>query len=760
MKLLKLLKCVFAFIGIGVFSIYQVQSQIVNVTANTGFGTTNYVTKWITGSPTFRLGDSQIQDGGTNVGIGYAGSYKLDVNGNINAGGSSTTTTNGFYLGTSKILWHNGDVSSFYAGVGAGASITSTTLKNTFVGNNAGSGSNNTDGQLNTFIGYETGSLADNTSAVMYGNAAVGVYALQHTKAYGGCALGSSAGAANTTGCGIIAIGESAMSGNTLGDYNIAIGYDALAGNKTSSYNVAIGPQALSSQNWPNGTGDGVKYDGFNVGVGYKTLFTNNPTSTTTGISNTAIGTYALYSNTTGAYNTACGYQAGYSNISGSNVFIGNKSGYSNTVGTDNVFIGTQAGYTTSNTDNVIVGVSAGYYNTRPFQTYVGHLAGQNNSTGDYNTFIGYIAGQTNTTGSSNTFMGLDAGYTNSTGSYNSGLGLQVLGQTTASYNTALGYKAGYTNTSGTSNTYVGYQADASGVNPGTFTNSGAFGYNVTTTASNKFVIGNSTVTWVGTAGTSTWQTGSDGRFKTNVTENVKGLDFINRLRPVTYNMDTRALDEFVKSGRSQSIDSSGNSFSDPSMDYDESTAIVHSGFIAQEVEQAAINAEFVSSIVHTPSNQKDPYSLGYAEFVVPLVKAVQELSQQVQELQAQINSHHVSPTQNNEEEQNNNSGDSSQVHTTAIDVTLSSRTIVLNAAQPNPFKEMTTITFFIPENTKNVKIIFTDSQGNVMKAVAIPETGNGQLNVYAEDLSSGIYTYTLVANGVTIDSKKMVCNK
>jgi hypothetical protein len=76
------------------------------------------------------------------------------------------------------------------------------------------------------------------------------------------------------------------------------------------------------------------------------------------------------------------------------------------------------------------------------------------------------------------------------------------------------------------------------------------------------------------------------------------------------------------------------------------------------------------------------------------------------------------------------------------------------------PFKEQTIITYFIPENTKNVKIIFTDAKGNVMKEVEVKETGKGQLNVYAEDLSSGVYSYTLIADGVTIDTKKMVCNK
>ena len=48
-------------------------------------------------------------------------------------------------------------------------------------------------------------------------------------------------------------------------------------------------------------------------------------------------------------------------------------------------------------------------------------------------------------------------------------------------------------------------------------------------------------------------------------------------------------------------------------------------GFIAQEVEEAARNAAFSFSGVDKPRNQLGVYGLRYAEFVVPLVKAVQE---------------------------------------------------------------------------------------------------------------------------------------
>lgn len=49
------------------------------------------------------------------------------------------------------------------------------------------------------------------------------------------------------------------------------------------------------------------------------------------------------------------------------------------------------------------------------------------------------------------------------------------------------------------------------------------------------------------------------------------------------------------------------------------------SGFLAQEVEQAARSIGYNFSGVDAPKNDKSLYGLRYAEFTVPLVKAVQE---------------------------------------------------------------------------------------------------------------------------------------
>ncbi len=49
-------------------------------------------------------------------------------------------------------------------------------------------------------------------------------------------------------------------------------------------------------------------------------------------------------------------------------------------------------------------------------------------------------------------------------------------------------------------------------------------------------------------------------------------------------------------------------------------------GFSAQEAEQALHKTVFSFNVVDKPNNERALYGLRYADFVVPLVKAVQEL--------------------------------------------------------------------------------------------------------------------------------------
>ncbi|HEY1869901.1 MAG TPA: hypothetical protein VGG71_02530, partial [Chitinophagaceae bacterium] len=63
----------------------------------------------------------------------------------------------------------------------------------------------------------------------------------------------------------------------------------------------------------------------------------------------------------------------------------------------------------------------------------------------------------------------------------------------------------------------------------------------------------------------------------------------------------------------------------------------IFSGFIAQEVEQAAHKAGYDFSGIDKPKNENDFYGLRYSDFVVPLVKAVQQQQHMIDALQTQI---------------------------------------------------------------------------------------------------------------------------
>jgi hypothetical protein len=82
---------------------------------------------------------------------------------------------------------------------------------------------------------------------------------------------------------------------------------------------------------------------------------------------------------------------------------------------------------------------------------------------------------------------------------------------------------------------------------------------------------------------------------------------------------------------------------------------------------------------------------------------------------------------------------------------------IVLNQNTPNPFAEQTTITYNVPAKYKFAQMVFKTIEGKIIRTVDITTKGRGQLNVFANDLSAGLYVYSLIVDGEIVDTKKMV---
>jgi hypothetical protein len=461
---------------------------------------------------------------------------------------------------------------------------------------------------------------------------------------------------------GTIALGRAAIGKNMA--YNlsstktlIAIGDSALynqeANNTASNYEItAIGTRTL----YKNTTGQ------YLTAIGANSLYGN-----TTGYANTAVGDYSLYSNQTGSGNIAVGSSALATNTTGNkNTAVGTASLLSSVKANNNTAIGNSALYSdTSGNENTAVGVNALLSNLSGYGNIaIGNYSLSKNYTGNYNTAVGLFALYYDSTGGSNTGIGLDALYSNIGGSYNTALGADALfnnknafsntavgtaalyKNTTGNYNTAFGNGALFTDSISSNNTAIGAFSDiaADGL-----TNATALGFNAIVDASNKVRIGNDNVTVIG--GKVNWSTFSDGRYKKDIQNDIKGLEFILKLNPVSYYYNFQKLnaermanaalklatDNTIKSSTEKAISIySSKTYID---ELKKSESIRYSGFIAQEVEAAAKSIGYDFSGIDKPESATGTYALKYAEFVVPLVKAVQEQESKIQELKKENDS-------------------------------------------------------------------------------------------------------------------------
>lgn len=447
-----------------------------------------------------------------------------------------------------------------------------TEASNIFVGQ--GAGKSNTTGRWNT----------GNGNAALYFN----------TTGNSNTANGSGALYSNTTGGRNTANGNAALYLNTNGRWNTANGADALRSNTTGNWNTANGTDALFSNIAGNS----------NVAIGTRALYSN-----TTSSNLVAVGDSALYSNTSGKWNLAAGSKTLSLNTSGvANTAVGFEALRRNTSGDGNTAVGLEAlAFNATGADNTALGTNAlGVSVDGNANTAVGLQALFSNKNGDYNTAIGASVLEKNISGYSNTGIGVNSIYNATSGIGNSALGEGSLFSATGNFNSAIGFAAGpNSSTPNVSNTT-------------------ALGYQVPITSSNSVRAGNPSVISIG--GQVGWSNLSDSRIKTAIAENIPGLAFIQKLRPVTYRYDIRLQNTLL--GITDTAQWEGK--------YD-IEKMTFSGFLAQEVEQAARSIGYNFSGVDAPKNDQSLYGLRYAEFTVPLVKAVQEQQVLIEQQRGQL---------------------------------------------------------------------------------------------------------------------------
>ena len=243
-------------------------------------------------------------------------------------------------------------------------------------------------------------------------------------------------------------------------------------------------------------------------------------------------------------------------------------------------------------TYNLVLGMgNAGKITNARMNIILGNESATSLTTGLGNVSIGRYASRSLTTGNGNIHIGIGAG--------NAAMGNQHTGS--ESDNIYLGTER---IPLGNNNVVIGRDAIAR-----------SYIYQLFSQTGNQVILGNRLTTKYMT--NKSWSVYSDRRIKKNIQEDVHGLDFVMQLRPVTYNY------RMIPEGQSipqEYIEANKKSNEEP-----EITKLKFSGFIAQEVQEAADKIGYDFSGVQKPESDEFMYSMSYSEFVVPLVKATQE---------------------------------------------------------------------------------------------------------------------------------------
>ena len=268
---------------------------------------------------------------------------------------------------------------------------------------------------------------------------------------------------------------------------------------------------------------------------------------------------------------------------------------------TNNIMIGTGSYANYPGTLNVGLGI-------RPFDADdMGQVSGGDKASGNISIGIGNFRGL-NTSGhmrgSYNIGIGLACFSYLQGGDYNIGIGYGALNNLQSSYggtsygysndNTAIGYFSGRYVYTGTNNTFIGNEAGPS---------------SATANLTNTIYLGNSSITSL-RCNVQTISSLSDKRDKTNIQTLPVGLDFVNELKPVSFDWDRR-----------------DGTFKDKK----------DTGFIAQELDETQIKYNIEDYLELVSKDNPDRLEASYSKLIPVLVKAIQELSEEVSSLKLEL---------------------------------------------------------------------------------------------------------------------------
>jgi len=80
-----------------------------------------------------------------------------------------------------------------------------------------------------------------------------------------------------------------------------------------------------------------------------------------------------------------------------------------------------------------------------------------------------------------------------------------------------------------------------------------------------------------------------------------------------------------------------------------------------------------------------------------------------------------------------------------------------LSQNRPNPFRTSTVVSCVLPDDVSSAFFCVYDLNGNQKLRRDITTRGNVDITIEGNTLTAGMYIYTLIADGLEVDSKRMI---
>jgi hypothetical protein len=209
----------------------------------------------------------------------------------------------------------------------------------------------------------------------------------------------------------------------------------------------------------------------------------------------------------------------------------------------------------------------------------------------------------------------------------------------------------------------------------------------------------------------------SDSTLKENIVPLETVLGKINKLNGYSYNFKESV---FISNPLNKNV---------KNKEWEEK----HYGFLAQELQQ-----QFPDLVKTT---EDGTLGITYSGMIPVLLEAIKEQQIQIEALKYQVA----------KQDKNTKAREEYIMETSASHLVQNS---------PNPFTTSTEISYFASSTAKQVTIMLFDMAGNLIKTYDKLAVGEGKITVDGGELNAGMFMYSLIIDGVELDTKRMILTK